>query len=71
MANTQPSLEKRLADLETIVDQMESGDLPLEKSLKLFEKGIKSIQECQKSLTEAEQRVKILMESPTGDDNDN
>jgi exodeoxyribonuclease VII small subunit len=56
-------LEKALAELEEIVDQLEAGDLPLEKSLKHFERGVKLSRECQTALKEAEQRVQMLMDS--------
>ncbi len=54
-------LEKSLAELETIVEQLESGELPLEKSLKEFERGVRLSRECQGALKDAEQRVQILM----------
>ena len=44
---------------------MESGGLSLEDSLKEFESGIKLVQSCQKSLTEAEQKVEILLSKST------
>lgn len=56
-------LEKSLAELEEIVDQLESGDLPLEKSLKQFERGVRLSRECQAALQDAEQRVQSLMDS--------
>lgn len=56
-------LEKSLADLEAIVEQLESGDLPLEKSLKEFERGVHLSRECQGALKDAEQRVQVLMGS--------
>jgi len=56
-------LEKALAELEEIVEQLESGDLPLEKSLKQFERGVRLSRECQSALKDAEQRVQILMDS--------
>ena len=49
------------ADLETLVEAMESGELSLEESLQHFEHGIKQVRTCQKALEEAEQKVKILM----------
>jgi exodeoxyribonuclease VII small subunit len=55
------NLEKAMGDLEQIVEQLEGGDLPLEKSLAQFEKGVKLSRECQAALTEAEQKVQILM----------
>ena len=54
-------LEKSLSDLEAIVEQLESGELPLEKSLKEFERGVKLSRECQGALQDAEQRVQVLM----------
>jgi len=60
-------LEKTLAELEDIVSQLEAGDLPLEKSLKQFERGVKLSRDCQAALKDAEQRVQILMDSDLRD----
>ncbi len=57
------NLEKSIADLESLVDELESGDLPLEKAMKKFEEGIKLTRSCQAALKEAEQKVKILLKS--------
>ncbi len=57
------NLEKSLADLEKIVEELESGDLPLEKAMKKFEEGIKLTRGCQEALKEAEQKVEILLKS--------
>ncbi|MCK6371554.1 MAG: exodeoxyribonuclease VII small subunit [Gammaproteobacteria bacterium] len=54
-------LEKSLAELEEIVAQLEAGDLPLEKSLKQFERGVRLSRDCQSALQDAEQRVQALM----------
>ncbi|OGT22171.1 MAG: exodeoxyribonuclease VII small subunit [Gammaproteobacteria bacterium RIFCSPHIGHO2_02_FULL_42_13] len=54
------NLTDMLNNLDAIVEQMESEQLDLEKSLALFEKGISIIKDCQKSLTQAEQKVKLL-----------
>ena len=54
--------EKALSELEGIVEKMEKGDLGLENSLELFEKGIALTRSCQKALTEAEQKVQILLQ---------
>ena len=54
-------LEKSLAELETIVEQLESGELPLDSSLKEFERGVRLSRECQGALKDAEQRVQVLM----------
>ncbi len=57
------NLEKALADLEALVDELESGDLPLEKAMKKFEEGIKLTRSCQAALRDAEQKVEILLKS--------
>jgi exodeoxyribonuclease VII small subunit len=53
--------EKKLSRLEEIVEKMESGDLSLEDSLKLFEEGVKHSRECHEQLTKAEEKVKLLL----------
>jgi exodeoxyribonuclease VII small subunit len=62
-----PDLEKSLADLENIVQQLEAGDLPLEDALKQFEKGVKLTRDCQTALQAAEQRVKVLLDGSIKD----
>ena len=62
------NLEKALANLEEIVDELESGDLPLEKAMKKFEEGIKLTRGCQAALQEAEQKVEILLQSAGEED---
>ncbi|MDP6103776.1 MAG: exodeoxyribonuclease VII small subunit [Gammaproteobacteria bacterium] len=56
---------KGLIELEEIVNKMESGDLELEESLKLFEQGVELTRQCQTALNEAEQRISVL----SSDDN--
>jgi exodeoxyribonuclease VII small subunit len=58
--------EAALARLEEIVKELETGDLPLEQSLKLFEEGIKLSRLCNKRLEDAERRVEILLKSKNG-----
>lgn len=53
--------EKKLSRLEEIVGKMETGDLPLDESLKFFEEGVKLSRECNLQLSQAEQKVKVLM----------
>ncbi len=55
------SFEKKLTRLEEIVKKMENGELSLDESLKLFEEGVKLSRDCNKELTEAEQKVKKLV----------
>ncbi len=54
--------EKSLAELEKLVETLERGDLPLDKTLAGFEAGIALARDCQRALAEAEQKVEILME---------
>jgi exodeoxyribonuclease VII small subunit len=56
-------LEKALAELEALVERLESGDLSLQQALKEFERGIKLTRQCQTALKEAEQKVEILLKS--------
>jgi exodeoxyribonuclease VII small subunit len=53
--------EEKLNKLEKIVEGMEKGELSLEQALKDFEEGVKLTRECQKELTDAEQKVKKLL----------
>lgn len=58
-----PSFESAIAELETLVSQMESDKLPLEQSISAFKRGAELLQFCQKSLADAEQQVRILTET--------
>ncbi len=62
------NLEKSLADLEALVEELESGDLPLDQAMKKFEQGIKLTRGCQAALKEAEQKVQILLKSAGGEE---
>ena len=55
------SFEAGLQELELIVKEMESGDLPLERALQLFEKGMRLSETCRKQLEEAETRIEVLV----------
>lgn len=52
--------EQALAELESLVETMEKGDLSLEESLTSFERGIALTRHCQQALQEAEQKIEIL-----------
>jgi exodeoxyribonuclease VII small subunit len=54
------TFEEGLQQLETIVKEMESGELPLERALELFERGMKLSGVCRKQLEDAETRIEIL-----------
>jgi exodeoxyribonuclease VII small subunit len=60
------SFEESLKKLETIVDQLEKGDLTLEDSLKLFEEGVGLSAACKKELDEADGKVQILIKQRDG-----
>lgn len=57
-----PDFEKSLQELESLVEQMESGEQSLDDSLKTFERGVQLTRECQQALQQAEQRVQILLD---------
>jgi exodeoxyribonuclease VII small subunit len=61
-----PDFEQALAELETLVEKMEQGDLSLEESLQSFERGIQLTRNCQQALQAAEQKVQILLEKDGG-----
>lgn len=54
--------EESLTELEQLVEQMEQGDISLEESLKAFERGVTLTRTCQKALSDAEQKVQVLLE---------
>lgn len=58
-----PSFEQALKELEGIVAQMETGQLPLEQSLQAYQRGSELLQFCQKSLAAIEQQVRLLNEN--------
>ena len=60
------TFESSLKELETIVKQLEEGDMPLEESLKLFETGVRLSRECRERLTNAERRIEVLMKEADG-----
>ena len=62
MDPTIKDFESAIAELETIVKTLEDGDLALEKSLALFERGVALSRFCHATLEEAERRVEILNE---------
>ena len=60
---TTVDLEKSLKELEKLVEKLETGKLKLDESLTVFERGAKLTKECQTTLQNAEQKVKILMDN--------
>lgn len=60
------NFEKTMAELEATVKKLEQGDVSLDESLELFEKGIKLSKSCQKILETAEKKVTVLLSSEDG-----
>ena len=60
------TFESSLASLERVVRELERGELPLEKSLELFEEGVRLSRECQERLNEAERRIEVLLQDDEG-----
>lgn len=58
--------ERALAELESQVQRLEGGDLPLEDALKAFEEGVRLTRQCQQSLDAAEQKVQLLLAKRDG-----
>lgn len=54
-------LEQSLTDLETLVEKLEEGEMPLNQALREFERGIKLTRQCQSALKDAEQKIEILL----------
>jgi exodeoxyribonuclease VII small subunit len=62
-----PDFEAALAELEEIVARLEQGELPLEDSLRQFERGVVLTRICQKALGDAERRIRILAKGTDGE----
>lgn len=65
-APEKPSFERELEELEAVVKRLESGELPLEESLKLFERGVALSGSCREQLEAAETRVEMLVKRGRG-----
>jgi exodeoxyribonuclease VII small subunit len=57
-----PAFEQILQELEGLVTQLESGDLPLDEALRTFERGVRLTRDCQAALTAAQQKVQLLLQ---------
>lgn len=66
MAEKPVDFEKSLERLETIVEEMESGELPLEQMMKHFEEGSRLVTLCSAKLTEVEQKIEKLVKKGDG-----
>lgn len=61
------NFEASIQELENLVRKLEQGEMPLEESLKAFERGVELTRSCQKSLRAAEQRVEQVIENSEGE----
>jgi exodeoxyribonuclease VII small subunit len=57
-----PAFEAALAQLESLVTRLETGDLPLDEALRTFEQGVRLTRECQGALASAQQKVQLLLQ---------
>jgi exodeoxyribonuclease VII small subunit len=62
MAVRKGTFEEQLAELETVVERLERGELSLEENVSLFERGVMLSNACKKTLSNAESRIQVLME---------
>ncbi len=63
----EPSFETALKQLETAVDRLEEGSLPLSEALKVFEEGLKASNQCRSLLEDARQQVDVLIRNSNGE----
>jgi exodeoxyribonuclease VII small subunit len=63
----QKTFEQSMKQLERIVQELEDGDLPLEKAIKKFEEGIKLTKLCSEKLDETEKKISILLKDSEGE----
>jgi exodeoxyribonuclease VII small subunit len=67
-ASKPASFESAVAELETIVQDMENGQLPLDQALAAYQRGTLLLRQCQAQLTKAEQTIRILETEHTPED---
>ena len=61
-----PTFEEQMASLESVVERLEHGELPLEEAVRLFEEGMRLTAACRKELDVAEGRLQVLSARPGG-----
>ena len=64
--STEQNFEQALAELEEVVEQLESGARPLDNSLAAFEKGVGLVKFCNQKLNEVEKKVELLLKDKDG-----
>lgn len=60
------TFEQSMEQLEKIVEELESGDLPLEKALKKFEEGMKHSKNCSEILDDTDRKITMILQKPDG-----
>ncbi|MGO4107365.1 exodeoxyribonuclease VII small subunit [Paenibacillus sp. YAF4_2] len=65
-ANNEISFEEAMEQLEKIVERLESGDVPLETAIELFQEGMKLSQLCGGKLEQVERKIELLIETEQG-----
>ena len=63
---TDKTYEEAFAELTTVVERLQGGDLPLEETIALFERGVALSKECEKFLDNAGQRIEVLLQDADG-----
>lgn len=66
MGKKKPKFEESLAELETIIEELEGGELPLDKMMERYERGVKALELCRKVLDGAEKRIELLVKGADG-----
>lgn len=66
MAKVNKNFEEAINELEGIVEKLEKGELPLDESIEVFQKGIELSKFCSKRLDEVERKISILVEDEKG-----
>lgn len=62
-----PDFEAALAELEAIVQRLEQGEIPLEESLRQYERGVALTRSCQQALQQAEEKIRVLAKGAGGE----
>jgi exodeoxyribonuclease VII small subunit len=65
-ATAEKRFEEALAELEKVVERLESGELALEEALATFEEGVRLVEYCNRKLNEVEKRIEVLMRDREG-----
>ena len=66
MTKQKQTFEKAMKQLEEIVQELETGDLPLEKAIKKFEEGVQLSKFCSEQLDKTEKRISVLLQQQAG-----